>query len=627
MKHSIKKLLIFCMTVCLFVCLFSVVASADEVIGEITYNLNNNGTARVTNANKTLAIETVIIPEKVIGSSGKEYTVTTINEGAFRDNTNIKYLSLPSTITSIGGGAFYGCKSLIFVDFNDNQNEISMSSWGVFRGCTSLKAISFPDNVKTVGDQAFTGCSALTAVYLPKNLEHIKGNKWANDGPAFGHSPYLYFVSEKFEVRDENGNFYTPETFKMPVRPEIYYFPSNLKTVTGPHNVSSSFTMDENGMTANNGMEDCAFYNLPNINPILVFPESYQGYDDRVIKSNNAQLTDHKGDTIQNGLFQKCGTKEKPLTVIFLGEINRVSMGRKGEMQYTTYVFANPANTGFENTKIGTWYNTSDTNYTDQNEMYAVFCHGNNGEGTKYKISFAGATDNLTYPVLQSEEIKDVNVHMVNTNANEIVSNPDCVTNMLINTYCFCGKSIEKNAEVKGTYLGHEFDLTKGASKHSIVYENYLKSGVLNVKCARCDDKNEIGVNPIFSSFKGFSVKINSNKITIGYTFDYDALEEYERVNECQLEIGFVFAIKNVLGENSPLNSDATVFNTSVVKVTVDANTSSGFDFIISGDWDREVSVNGENVLLKDLEIFLCGYVYDGKVSYLSDSTITYSQI
>ena len=339
----------------------AITVGAAEVIDGITYDFNSNGTAKLTNANKTLAMETVIIPEKITNSSGKEYTVTTVNEGAFRDNKNIKYISLPPTITSIGGGAFYGCSSLVFVDFNDNLNEVNMSSWGLFRGCTSLKAICLPDNVKTVGDQAFTGCSSLTAVYLPKNVEHIKGNKSAWDGPAFGNSPYLYFVNEKFEVRDENGVFYTSETFELPYKPEIYYFPSNLKTVTGAHNVSDSFTMDENGMVANNGMEDCAFYNLPSINPILVFPESYQGYDDRVISNKNAQLSDHRGDTIQNGLFQKCGTKENPLTVVFLGKIDRVSMGRKGEMQYTTYVFANEANTSLENTKIGTWYNTSDS--------------------------------------------------------------------------------------------------------------------------------------------------------------------------------------------------------------------------------------------------------------------------
>lgn len=629
-----KKLLFLCLIVISISCLFAISASAVTAeIDGLVYDLQSNGTARLgKNANKTVDMETVIIPEKVTDANGKEYTVTEIYEGSFRENNSIKYVSLPSTLTAIGGGAFYRCKNLVFVDFNNNQNVVSASSWGIFRECTSLKAVCLPDNMKTVGDQMFTNCTALTAVYLPANVELIKGNK--NDGFAFGNSPYMFLVNEKFNVRDENGKFYTAEEFPIPNRPEIYYFPSTLKAITGAHNASTSFTMDENGIVnfdyyRKKQYEDCAFYNLPYINPVLVLPESYQGFDDRVLNSrgSEAQYSDHKGDTIASGLFQYCGTKEKPLTVVFLGEINRVSMGRKGESAYTTYMFVNPKNTSFENTTIGTWYDVNDGEFKDQNETYIVFCNGNDKEGTKYKIEFAPTEDNPLYPQLKSKLQEDSTVHIADRRKDKVVSQPDCVANMLVNTYCFCGEEAKKNVEIFGTYLGHEFDLTKGASKHSIVYENYLNSGVLNVKCARCDDKNEVGVNPIFSSFKGFSVKINSNKITIGYTFDYGALEEYERVNQCKLEIGFVFAIKNVLGENSPLNSDATVFNTSVVKVTVDAKSSRGFDFIISGDWNREVSVNGENVLLKDLEIILCGYVYDGKVSYLSDSTITYSQI
>ena len=227
---------------------FAISINGAEIIDGISYDLNSyHKTANLTkNGNKTVDMETVIIPEKVIGADGNEYTVTVVNEGSFRENPNIKYVSLPKTITSIGGGAFYGCKNLVFVDFNDNQNNLNMQSWGVFRNCTSLKAICLPDNIKILADQAFTGCTELTAVYLPANVEYIKGNK--NDGPAFGNCPYMYLVNEKFSVRDENGNFYTASTFKQPAKPEIYYFPSTLKAITGAHNTSADFTMDENGI-------------------------------------------------------------------------------------------------------------------------------------------------------------------------------------------------------------------------------------------------------------------------------------------------------------------------------------------------------------------------------------------
>lgn len=496
-----------------------------------------------------------------------------------------------------------------------------MTGWGIMRGCNSLKAICFPDNIKIIGDQFLTGAQALTAVYLPANVEIIKGNKTAGDGPAFGNCPNLYFVNERFDVRDENGNFYTSETFKMPSRPDIYYFPSTLKTITAAHNTNKSFTMDENGMATNTSGEDCAIYNCPSINPILVMPESYQGFDDRVLVNNEATFTEHRGDTISSGLFQKCASKDKPLTVIWLGKINRVSMGRTGEMQYTTYVFANEANTGFENTKIGTWYDTKNTNYKDQNEMYVVFCNANNGAGEKYKIAFAGTEGNSVYPVLTSELQEGATIHMVSPANNALVAEPDCVTDRLINTFCFCGKAIDVNKAEAGTALGHEFDLEKGATRFSIVYANYLANGTLNVKCARCDECDGSDVAPIISSFKGYSTKIDGEGLTFGYTIDYDALDEFVKVNGESVELGFVVAAKAPLGEDAPLTSEGNAATNKVVKAsfvnwTLDEeanaalNKYTGADFKLSGNWES----------IKDAELYMAGYL-------ISDSSIVYLNV
>ncbi len=615
-----KKILLCLCTVLMLVCLFAISASASEIINGLKYDLNSNGTARLTkNGNQSVEMEFVNIPETVVGADGKTYTVTEVHEGSFRNNKNIKYVSLPPTITLIGGGAFNSCSNLVFVDFNNNQNDINMTSWGVFRDCTSLKAVCLPDNVKTIGDQAFTNCKALTAVYLPARVEHIKGNKSAGDGPAFGNSPNMYLVNEKFEVRDENGNFYTADTFELPAKPQIYYFPSTLKTITGPHNTNKSFAMDENGMVINTGAEDCAFYNLPNLNSIIVLPEGYCGYDDRSLNSsNNAQITDFRGDTISSGLFQKCGTKESPLTIVFLGKIDRISMGRKGEIQYTTFVFANEANTSFENTKIGTWYNTSDTGYSNQNEIYAIFCHANNGEGAKYKIALKGSADDSKYPVLTSE-LQDGATHIIDTKANEIVSNPTCTLGTVVNTFCFCGGKIDEEKEIFGTALGHEFDLEKGATKYSVVYANYLANGILNTKCARCEECSESEVNPIISSFKGYSIKEDGNGITFGYTIDYAALDEFAKINGKKVDLGFVVAAQSKVTDNKLLNADGSVVNANVIKASIitwsniDSENEetvkySGADFKLTGNF-----TGLENVVL-----CMAGYLFDGAVAYLN---------
>ena len=625
-----KKLLVFCAVVMAIMCLFAISASAAEVINGITYDLNGNGTARLTNANQQCGLDVVIIPEKVTGANGTEYTVTEIYEKAFQNNKSIRYVSLPKTITRINSAAFNGCTNLVFIDFNDNQNEVWMQGWGTFRDCSSLKAVCLPDNMKIIGDQAFTNCKALTAVYLPANLEIIKGNK--SDGPAFGGQnsgnvcKELFFTSEKFEVRDEKGNFYTAEAFPVPKKPEIYYFPSTVKAITANHNPNNN-PMDENGMiviTGNYQLSDCGIQWCSSLNSVLVLPEGYIGYSDQA--SGSAILDENqRGDTVSYGLLPGCGTQENPITLVFMGRVDRVSFDKKdGNTKYTTYVFANKANTGFENTIIGTGYWTNNSEYGNQDEMYVVFCHANSGEGAKYKIGFKGQEGNIGYPVLTSELQEEATIHMVSPANNQVASQPDCITDMLVNTFCFCGKAIGANVEITGTMLGHEFDLLKGAIEHSIAYENYLADGSLYIKCARCSELHGTTAKPVISSFKGYSTKIKSDAITIGYTFDYDALAEYERVNKKSLEFGFVFEIKAYLGDNAPLDeSGEALANGNIVKVTVDANASTSFDFRISGDWDSTVNINGSDIQLKDVELFLCGYIFDGSVNYLQKSGST----
>ena len=97
-----KKFFLTLSVIAVLICIFAIsVSAATETIDGITYSLNSGNKASVTNANKSITLETVIIPDTVVGSDGKTYAVTAINEGAFRDNQNIKYLSLSANITSM----------------------------------------------------------------------------------------------------------------------------------------------------------------------------------------------------------------------------------------------------------------------------------------------------------------------------------------------------------------------------------------------------------------------------------------------------------------------------------------------------------------------------------------------
>ena len=70
------------------------------------------------------------LPEKYCGKK-----VTAIGDGAFRDNTTLKSLTVPKTVTTIGANAFEGCTALTTVTLTDSVTSIGKAA---FQNCVSL---------------------------------------------------------------------------------------------------------------------------------------------------------------------------------------------------------------------------------------------------------------------------------------------------------------------------------------------------------------------------------------------------------------------------------------------------------------------------------------------------------
>ena len=616
-----KKTLLIVAMLAMFVCLLAIsVSAATETIDGVTYSLSN-GKASVTNANKSCTLETVIIPDVVVGSDGKEYSVTTINQEAFAYNKNVKYISLSKNITWVGAAAFRGMTNLVFVDFNDNPNEITMPGYGVFRDCSSLKAVCLPDGIKSIPDQFMTNCKSLTAVYLPANLEIIRGNQ--DGGPAFGGSDSrnvcadLFFISKKFSVRDGNGDFYTAETFPVPEKPEVYFFPSTVKAITANHNPNNHLE-DENGMIMSGGNSDCGIQFCSGINSVMILPTGYIGYTDQ--EKGNAILDEnHKGDTLSTGLFRGCGNKDNPITVVFLGEIDRVSFDRKdGLSQYTTYVFANPADKGFEDTKIGTWYNTNNVNYSNQNEMYVIFCHANNGLGEKYSIKFTGSAEDNKYPVLVSELQEGAVTHMANPSVAPYDRDATCTEDKMTGIVeCYCGNVYSYETIVEGSALGHEFGVENGAGDLGLSYENYMDKGAHKFSCARCGDIGSVEIAALFIDY-GYSyteTAINGSfSMSQFFGINRDALAAYIEATGNTVEYGLVVSVSDnpLAEENSDLIAQNKTFITSQDKFKHDY-----FAINVIGITDGTEEGTKDT---REKALTFCAYVIDnGKVYYLDD--------
>ena len=133
---------------------FSTSASAYDVkVDGIYYNLiSEDKTAEVTSGEYRYAGD-VVIPSSIT-VEGKEYTVTSIGNDAFRD-CSLTSVTIPNSVTSIGHSAFRECSSLPSVTIPNSVTSIGNEA---FYGCSGLTSVTIPNSVTSIGSYAFYGC-------------------------------------------------------------------------------------------------------------------------------------------------------------------------------------------------------------------------------------------------------------------------------------------------------------------------------------------------------------------------------------------------------------------------------------------------------------------------------------
>ena len=116
------------------------------------------------------SLTTVVIPS----------SVTSVGDLAFRSCRSLTSIEIPSSVTSIGYSAFSGCSGLTSVVIEsgnsvyDSRNHcnaiIETASNTLIAGCKNTK---IPSSVTSIGEGAFSGCSGLTSIDIPINVTRI----------------------------------------------------------------------------------------------------------------------------------------------------------------------------------------------------------------------------------------------------------------------------------------------------------------------------------------------------------------------------------------------------------------------------------------------------------------------
>ena len=97
-------------------------------------------------------------------------SVTSIGRCAFYGCSSLTSVAIPASVIRIEREAFFDCSSLTSVAIPTSVTSIAHYAFG---NCTSLLRVAIPTSVASIGEGAFVECSSLTSVAIPTSVTSI----------------------------------------------------------------------------------------------------------------------------------------------------------------------------------------------------------------------------------------------------------------------------------------------------------------------------------------------------------------------------------------------------------------------------------------------------------------------
>ena len=121
----------------------------------------------------------------------------------FRNCIGLTSVTIPNSVTSIGGGAFSGCSGLTSVTIPNSVTSIGDLA---FSECSGLTSVTIGNSVKYIGSYAFYCCSGLTSITIPNSVTSI--GEWAFVGVDV--PTVISLIENPFKIEGKSSYRYRP---------------------------------------------------------------------------------------------------------------------------------------------------------------------------------------------------------------------------------------------------------------------------------------------------------------------------------------------------------------------------------------------------------------------------------